>query len=72
MEYEPCKQKYFKDINNEEESRQEHNYVEFKYFIKWKIMMMKVVSISTDRTPAMSGTKVSWLIIISQQSEKNW
>lgn len=67
---EPCKQKYFKDTNDEEESREEHNYVEFKYVIKCKIMMMKLVSVSTDGTPAMFGSKVSWLIIISKQSEE--
>lgn len=64
------KQKYFEDKNNEEESREEHNNVEFKYFIKWKIMMMKLFSLSTDRTPAMFGSIVSWLIIINKQSEK--
>lgn len=50
---EPCEQKDFEDTNNEEESREEHNYIEFKYIIKCKIMMMKLVSISTDGTPAM-------------------
>lgn len=61
---EQCKQKYFEDTNNEEDSREEHNYAECKYFIKWKIMMMKLVSLSRDRTAAMFGSKVSWPIII--------
>lgn len=67
---EPCKQTYFEDTNNEEESREEDNYVEFKYVIKCKIMMMKLVSITTDGTPAMFGSKVSWLIITNKHSEK--
>lgn len=66
---ETCKQRYFKDTNYEEQSREEYNYVEFKFVIKRKIMMMKLVSITTDGIPAMFGSKVSWLIITNKHSE---
>lgn len=67
---EPCKQRYFEDTNNEEQSREECNYVEFKFVIKGKIMMMKLVSITTDGKTAMFGSKVSWLIVINKHLEE--
>lgn len=66
---EPCKQRYFEDTNNEEESR-EDNYIDFKCVIKYKIMMMKLVSVTTDGTTAMFGSKVSWLIIIKKHPQE--
>lgn len=50
--------------------KQETNYALFKYIIKCKIMMVKLVSITTDRTPVVFGSKTSCLIISSKHSEE--
>lgn len=49
---------------------EEDNYVEFKYIIKCKIIMVKLFSITTDGTPTMSESKALWLIIINKNTEE--
>lgn len=63
-------QRYFNDKNNENKTSEEDNYVEIKYIIKCKIIMVKLFSITTDGTPAMSESKASWLIIINKNTEE--